>query len=168
MPEERARASGGQFVPRGAGEALPTAQATTGETVTVACKLPHGLVLRVFDFVTRHEPVMGGGTREVKIAFARAETVTVKGNAVAYGRVPNWVIEEGCGLTPGVNKEFWEKWVEQNADHAAVRAGLIFAYERHEAAVSEARNRHALKSGLEPLDPQKLPRGIQPADRTDL
>jgi hypothetical protein len=138
-----------------------------GAKVTVACKLPHGLLLRVFDWETRSEPVLGGGIRDVKVAAARPEMVRVRGNAVPFGVVPRWAIEDGFALTPGVDKEFFDLWMEQNRNHAAVRAGLIFAFEKHEDAASEARNRASLKSGMEQLDPQNLPRGIQPADRRD-
>lgn len=37
-------------------------------SVTVGCKLPHGLTMRVFDMVETQEPVMGGGFRAVKVA----------------------------------------------------------------------------------------------------
>ena len=54
-------------------------------TVTVACKIPNGLVLRVGEWETRLESV-GGGMREIKQWQSRGAPVTVAGPAREIGR----------------------------------------------------------------------------------
>jgi hypothetical protein len=145
----------------------PAAPATrkAGAKVTVACKLPHGLILRVFGFDTRSEPVMGGGSKEVKVARQIGESVTLNGNAVPFGKAPEHPIIGGYALTHGVDKELFDKWLEQNRDSDLVRNRLIFAYESQDKAVDRAKEHAKARSGLEPIDPDNLPKGIQAADR---
>ncbi|AWJ93314.1 hypothetical protein Sp245p_26190 (plasmid) [Azospirillum baldaniorum] len=139
-----------------------TAPATSGETVTVACKLPHGLELRTFTMEEVSEPVMGGGFRSVKMARQDETTFVIKGNAFPQNMAPEHPIIGGFGLTPGVPKGFWDKWLEQNASSALVRSGLIFAHAKPGHAEGEARERTELRSGLERIDPKNPPRvGMQ-------
>jgi hypothetical protein len=135
-------------------------------TVTVACKLPHGLILRLFRMETRNEPVMGGGTREVQVATQVGEPVVIKGYAAPFGQVPSVPIEGGYALTPNVDADFWAAWVKQNEDHDAVRNRLIFANEKSESAQRKAKDQTKVRSGLEPIDPQRLPKGIEPGNRS--
>lgn len=132
------------------------------ETVTVACKLPHGLVLRVFDKLPVEEPLPGGGTKKVSRAFPRAETVTLNGYLEKYspGLAP---AAKGSryALTHGVNKEFFDLWMKQNHDLDAVRNGLIFSDEKPDVLLDQAREFAETKSGLEPVDPSNLPRRIE-------
>jgi hypothetical protein len=133
-------------------------------TVTVACKLPAGLVLRVFDMVETQEPVMGGGYRAVKVARERPHRITLKGWSHAQNMAPNAPIIGGFALTPNVDKDFWDAWLTQNQELDAVRNGLIFAHEKPVNAEAEAKDKKTVKSGLERLDPAKLPKGIQKSD----
>lgn len=133
-------------------------------TVTVACKLPHGLVLRNFEMITRSEPVMGGGTREVQFAEQRGEPVVIKGYATKWGEAPTIQISGGYALTKGVDAEFFDAWLEQNQDHDAVKSGLIFAAERVDYAADKAKERKDLRNGLEPIDPAKPMRGVEKYD----
>lgn len=132
-------------------------------TVTVACKHPHGLKLRLFEMVERTE-VTHGGTRTIKVAQERHDTVTIKGNAHPQNRAPNATISHGFALTHGVPKEFWDAWVEQNKDSDLVKNGLIFAHAGAANTEAESREKESVKSGLERLDPDNLPRGIAKAD----
>jgi hypothetical protein len=133
-------------------------------TVTVACKLPHGMTLRVFDMVESQEPVMGGGFRAVKVAQERPERVTLKGFAHPQNRAPSTQIIEGFALTYGVDAEFWNAWKTQNAQSDVVKNGLIFAHEKPVNTEAEAKDKKSLRSGLERLDPAKLPKGIQKSE----
>ena len=130
-------------------------------TVSVACKLPHGLQLRVFDMITTSEPVMGGGMRDVKTARQVGEPVIIKGNAHPQNEAPRAEISSGYAITHGVDKDFWDSWVAQNASHEAVRNGLIFAHEKGGNTTAEAREKVEVRSNLERLDPTKLPRGLE-------
>ena len=136
-------------------------ETNSGETVTVACKLPHGLQLRVFDMVTIREPIMGGGFREVPVAQECPEQYVVKGNAHAQNMAPNAPITGGYALTFGIPKEFWERWVKDNAGSDVVKNNLIFANFKNDYVQGEAEDKKDLKSGLERLNPNKLPKGIE-------
>jgi hypothetical protein len=132
--------------------------------VTVACRLPHGLKLRLFDMVESQEPVMGGGFRKVKIARDTGKSVTINGWAHPQNAAPRMQLVEGFALTPGIDKEFWDAWVIQNKEHDAVKNHLIFAHEKETSTAAEAKEKKSVRSGLERLDPKNLPRGIQKSD----
>jgi hypothetical protein len=141
-----------------------------GDTVTVGCKLPNGLLLRVFKMVEGTEPVLGGGTRKTKTAVQAGETVKINGFALPRG--PDFdpdrahLVVGGCGLTHGVDADFFHEWMGQNKDSDIVKNGLIFAHASSESARAEATEKKAEVSGLEPLrqdrDP-RAPRTIQAA-----
>lgn len=131
---------------------FPEAKASgSSKTVTVACKLPHGLRMQLYTMVPFTEPVIGGGTRESKRAEPVGDVVVLKGNRAPFGVVPEHQIIGGFGLTPGVDREFFENWLKQYADHPAVKGGLVFAADGQHAAMDKAKERGHLKSGLEPL-----------------
>ena len=135
-----------------------------GPTVTVACKLPHGLILRVFDTRERPVPVLGGGTRMEVEAIPQSKTYKLNGVATFAKEAPKAPMSSGFALTHGIPKDFWDRWLEQNKELDAVENGLIFAHEKESMTAGEAKEKVTLKSGLEPLDPKNLPRGIKPAD----
>lgn len=145
--------------------------ARTGDTVTVACKLPNGHHLDLYDTREEVREVGGVAVRE-RVAFRTGERYTVKGFAVdlallAAGRMPPYQIAGGYGLTPGVPREHWELWLKQNADSALVRNHLIFAAPSEARARSEAIEKDAVRSGLEPIEPGRIGertglRNIQP------
>lgn len=135
-----------------------------GARLTVACKLPHGLRLRVFKETLHSEPVIGGGMRDVATFLPDGPQVVLNGNAVPYGRVPNYTIIGGYALTPNVDADFFNKWLAQNKDSDVVRNALVFAFEKLDGAVSEAKSNAKLKSGLEPLDVSPGPKGVGLAD----
>lgn len=139
-------------------------KATSTPTVTVACKLPHGLVLRVFDMVETKEPLMGGGYHTVKQARERPDRIIVNGCAHPQNKAPLCQVVAGYALTTGVPKEFWDRWLAQNANADMVKNNLIFAHENLRNAEAEATEKKDVRSGLERLDPKSLPKGIQPSD----
>lgn len=127
-------------------------------TVTVACKLPHGLILQLHEMVETQEPVMGGGFRSFKIARAVGEQVRIRGNAIPFGKIPNYEIKSGFALTPNVNAQFFRRWMKDNQDHDVVKNNLIFAFEKTDSVVSKAKELKDELSGLEPLDMSKVTR----------
>jgi len=139
----------------------------SGETVTVGCKLPNGLVLRVFNVVERQEPVMGGGTRTVKVCEPREETYTVHGWSHAQNAAPHCTIIGGYALTEGIPKAYWDLWLSQNQKSAMVVNGLIFAQNTVASARDQAKDGKEVRSGLERLDPKKLPKAIKTAEEMD-
>lgn len=127
--------------------------------VTVACKLPNGLVMQLFDWVDVPQPGPGG-IRMVRESVRVGKRYIVRGNRFPFGQMPDFRItdtDNGYGLTPHIPKDFWDKWLEQNKDADYVRNKLIFAHERQANVLAEAEENKKRKSGLEPIDPLKPP-----------
>lgn len=101
------------------------------ETVTVGCKLPHGLKVKLDG---------------VEVTFNGANSSRVVG---------------GYGLTEGIDKDFFDKFMAVHADLPYVKNELIFAQEKANSAVSAAKERADEKTGFEGLDPEKPGNGIQ-------
>jgi hypothetical protein len=126
--------------------ALPQATAPKSQnTVMVGCKLPNGLNLEIFE---------EGKTDDDKKIFRRTgDRVLVRGSNSSN-------VVGGFGLTR-VDADFWEKWRAQHASFPALKAGLIFAEERQDRAADHALDAKEAKTGLEPIDPNKPPKGIE-------
>jgi hypothetical protein len=120
-----------------------------GTTVTVASKLPHGLILQ------NSRPIMDG--EKVLTWVKEGPEVVIKGAATRVGEVIGKEIAGGFALTHGVDAEFFAAWIAHHAEFPAVKEGLIFAYEKPNAAASQAKEFAELKSGFEPVDPENLP-----------
>lgn len=129
----------------------------SGEKVTVACKLPHGLRLRLFKMVDGHENVSGNNVRTIKRAEQVGADVVIRGVAVEFGKEKP--LTGGYALTTGVDKKFFEEWMRQNAEHDAVKNHMIFAAGSRDAAEGKAEDHAKDKSGLEPLDMSMVKRG---------
>lgn len=132
-------------------------KASAAQKVTVACKLPHGLRLRIFRMVDGTENISGNNVRMVKTAEQVGEDVVIKGVAVEFGREK--ALASGFALTPNVDKEFFDEWLKQNAQHDAVKNGLIFAATTRDAVEGKAEDNKSIRSGLEPLDMSMVKRG---------
>jgi hypothetical protein len=138
------------------------ATAPSTGTVTVACKLPHGLWLKVFRTEDWDEPVMGGGYRKTTRAVELPEhRVLIGGVAAPFGMSPASPMVAGYALTHGVPAAVWEKWLDDNKDSDIVRKKLIFAYAKEADTAAAAKENEGRRSGLEPLDPTNLPRDFQ-------
>ena len=138
-------------------------KSANGTTVTVCCKLPNGMRLRVYGFGERHEPVLGGGTRAVRQAFPMGDEVVIAGWSHPQNRAPENQIVAGYAVTHGVDAQFWEQWLEQNKDAEFVTKGLIFAHAQAQSAIDKAKDGAKIKSGLERLDPSKMPGKLEVA-----
>ncbi|NTI80447.1 hypothetical protein [Rhizobium rhizogenes] len=137
-------------------------------TVSVACKLPHGLELRVFDTIDSVESNAMGEIRAVKKAQPRGQAVTIRGY-LEKQRPDQPMAARGSSyaITHGVDKEFFDAWLSQNKDHDAVRNKLIFASEKQDTVRGMTNEFKSTRSGLEPVDPNNLPRGIQTANKQE-
>jgi hypothetical protein len=130
--------------------------------VTVACRIPNGIILRIYEMVTAIEPSPMGG-REIKQARQIGKDYRLKG---ATTPTPNSMqfnqLMHGYGITQGIPKDVWDKWLEQNKDSAMVQNKLVFAYEDSNQTFARAakQRKEGVRSGLEPLDPFNLPKGI--------
>jgi len=128
-------------------------------TVTVGCKLPNGLILRVFQMADSQE-MSPLGVRDVKVARDTGKHIRINGNAAPKGRSPtdaagNYIpIIGGYALTHGVDADLWDAWFAANKDTDMVRNGMIFAHAKTSEVEAAARGNEARKSGLEPMDTQ--------------
>lgn len=101
------------------------------ETVTVGCKLPHGLIMEL---------------GEKKITINGLNTSKIIG---------------GHGITENVDKAFFDAWMEKNKELSFVKGGFLFAHTKPVNTEAEAKDRAKNETGLEPLDPAKAPKGIK-------
>ena len=131
----------------------------SGNTVTIACKIPNGLRLQLWKMVEVFDPGLGGG-RTIKKAEKEGEAIVVHGPVHPFGIFPEYQILCGFALTPGVDKVFWEKWKEQNSDSQSLQSGLITAWPSVSDAQGYAREHEKLKSGFAPIDPDNPPKGL--------
>lgn len=135
----------------------------SGDKVTVGCKLPDGLRLRLFKMEETQEPVMGGGWRTVQRAVPFGPQVVLKGNAQPLGIILRHMIIGGYGITENVDKDFIDEWFKQNADSDIVKNHLIVVQPRLDLARDQAKEQSKLESGFEPINPGIDPKG-RPVD----
>lgn len=121
-------------------------------TVVVGCKLPAGIYMQGYKMATTQEPVLGGGFRDVPIAVPFGPQVKINGNAAPQGSVPNGLVEGGYVLTHNVPKATADAWMEANKESPMVKNKLIIVHEKQESVVAQAKNNHAVLSGLERLN----------------
>lgn len=140
-------------------------------TCTVACKIPNGLILELYEMVEGTESAPAG-SRKVKKAVPTGPRVHIRGPALPVGvRLPKNApaIAGGYALTPGVDADFFAKWMEQHKDADVVKNNLIFAHEQPAHAQAKAEEQEAVESGMEPIDPENLKKrgfgSIQTAER---
>lgn len=105
-------------------------QSNSTATVTIGCKLPHGVHLDL----TEH----GKPHRRYRIRGTNASGII-----------------GGFGLTEGVPRDFWIEWLEKHKALDFVKNGLIFAYEEAASARDRAKDSAEIQNGLEPIDPTK-------------
>lgn len=137
------------------------------DTITVACKLPHGLILRLFDMIEGNEAVAGGGFKVVKRAQPRPEVVVLNGYLTQHkgNAIPVASPMSSFALTHGVSKDFFERWLSENQELDAVKNGLVVAHGTDTAGA--ARERADTVCGLEPINPAKLNGKIKSYSKED-
>jgi len=136
---------------------LPTSKPMRSqETVTVACKHPSGLKLRVFRMVTRR--VAGpAGFHEEDIAEPLPDSFDVKGPALPAG-VEGGHIVGGYALTENCPKWLWDLYAEQNAESHLIQNNILMAFSDRNEAAQEAKKLRSVRSGMEPVDPNNPPK----------
>jgi hypothetical protein len=137
--------------------------ARSASTVTVACKLPAGLILELWDMqdVPEGSPT---GTRTIKKAVKKTMTgcessYKLNGSALPFGMVPDFPLPGGYALTT-IPAAFWEEWCRQNADADVLLSRNVFAHASQDDTAAQAREqaRNKVKSGFEPIDPKNPPK----------
>lgn len=126
-------------------------------TLTVACKIPTGLVIQVYVSEEWDEPVMGGGTRRAKRAVKRGDPIKLNGPAKFFNKAPLHDIRNGVGLTYGVDADTFNEWVKQNADSDFIKKRMVFAHAKTPEVDAQAKDLRTEKSGMERMNPKDLP-----------
>lgn len=137
---------------------VPSAPTTGTDTVTVACCIPNGLILRVYEPEEAYEPIYGGGQKRVDKFIPCEQTYTLRGSAldpadIKVGKLPDYPPIGGFALTTGIPADFWELWKKQHWDHPALKNGLVRGSTDEHRAADDARAHAGLESGFEGIDP---------------
>lgn len=127
-------------------------QERVNTSVTVACKLPHGIVIRDFVESTEHEPVLGGGTRKVKVFRPVGRRIRIKGPTVPGPFIRRVEVVGGYAISEGIPADVFQRWIDWNKDSAMVRNQLIYGHENGDRVRDWAKDRDSLRSGMEPID----------------
>lgn len=159
-------------------KAAPSKPESSGETVTVACKFINGLELQLCQKMKFWEDTPTGAKERDKYVRV-GKIVRVAGPSYPVGTVPRGFPDRphmagGFALTHGVSKDFWDAWLAQNETNSLVESNMIFAVSKPEHAEGKAREMAEVKSGYEPMSPDKddrMPRafnaGVTPIETAD-
>lgn len=130
------------------------APTSAGAKVNVFCNLPNGLVLQLEEKITTRELVMGGGSREVILYQRVGLPVKIKGTASNIDNPITHRVVMGYAVTEGVDKDFFDTWLEAHKGQAYVKNGCIFAHEKLDFGSDKAvdQSKGGFRSGLEPLE----------------
>jgi hypothetical protein len=137
------------------------------ETVTVASKLPFGLTIQACEMVDTWN---NEEKRLVPVARRLPRTFIVHGieNPMKIPRRDSSaVMRDGYALTPNVPADLWNAWFKDNRESDIIVNHVVFAMPKFADAEVEAKNNAKMaRSGLEPLNPDKVIRNGQriPAD----
>lgn len=116
-------------------------------TVQIGCKLPHGLVLEI---ITVDKTTMFPAPTGPRVTLKGANSRRPEGSTIAQGEHPYAITE--------VDKGFWDKWIETNANLPYVKNGQVFVADSVGKAAGIAKDQHTLPTGLEALKKESDPR----------
>lgn len=177
MPEQRQVGPGPTAAPPAAREAptngdvakseaspSPLSQASGTETVTVACKMPNGITMRLHEMVEERRIVNGmvieekiarlveaGGTNCELPGRYKLNGFSIDLHAMSTGVPPDHEIQGGYGLTYGIPRDYWERWAQTDGKDFVAR-NIVFAAASEQRARDKAREMKGVASGLEPID----------------
>ena len=117
-----------------------------GATIAIGCKLPAGIHLDLFADTGARAPTERDGHK----MYMRKARITLRGSSSAKKAG----VLGGYGITPDVPIEFWEQWKSANADHPWLAKGIVFEAKNAAVALDISRERAAVRTGFEPLDPE--------------
>ena len=136
----------------------PSNPATSGETVTVACKIASGLRIAAHVWQEYDEPgptMSKRAKRAVEVAsfvLNGPNSTLPLGMPSRAGVFPMLATSGGYALTPGVPKDLWDRWFEDNRNSDMVRGRLVFCASTEDRAKDESRELQNERSGFEPLE----------------
>lgn len=150
--------------------AVPSRAGRSSITVTVACKIPQGVVLQLCKKTEFVEDTQSGPRARVRFDKT-GERVVIAGCGYPVGSPPKGYPErppmaDGYALTHNVDADFWDEWLRQNERSPLVTSKMLFAHPTVDAARGEAQDHKGSRSGLEPMDPEggdpRVPRPAMP------
>lgn len=170
--------------------ATPTRRRATGtDTVTVACNIPSGLILQIYNVskvkrilqngesITENDctlnaaagqwALMGPVNRSALAATGRNDRLPDD-----YRLIPGDAPDTGYALTHGIPRDFWERWLRDNEREPIVLNRCVFAEGSESRAVGHAKELRESRSGLQGLNQNgdyRVPNGkaIRKFDRND-
>lgn len=130
------------------------------ETVNIGCKLPWGMKLEVGYTVVAESPK--GGVHTSVRRLPNYDTVIING---WHSRSPSGIQMPAShkpdpGRTVGVNKVLWDQWKKQHPE--MIKQGLIFEYKDEADFIAKSHDVRQIRSGVEPLNPDEMPKGLAP------
>jgi hypothetical protein len=134
----------------------------SGDVVSVACKIPMGLILRAHKRVMMPHKTTEGMIRDVPEYHQFGKEYMVYGPSHPQNAGPHCTIIGDYAITHGIPKELWDLWSAQNRGSMMVINRMIFAYSSNKIA-GAAKEHAELKSGLERLDSSRLPKNLVPS-----
>lgn len=143
------------IIPKTRGNATLRIIPDDGARVTVACKFPMGLRLRIFEMIdTVERGPTGTFTTKVAQQIGGPEnTVTIKGYNKSAEHFQSGIVHAGFALTHDVPKQFFDLWMKQNAGSDLVQNGLIFAHREERSVKAQVIDHEGILCGLEPIQP---------------
>jgi hypothetical protein len=115
-------------------------------TVTIGCKLPHGLWLEVVQPGEMTQPRPAG----VRVKLNGANTLRIQNPAG-----PTNPATAMYALTV-VDKAFWDAWYARNKDLDFIKNGVVFVASDQKEAAAMSAERGNVRSGLEPITPGEV------------
>jgi hypothetical protein len=125
---------------------------TSRRTVTVACKMPHGIVIRDHVETEVMVDVLGGGKRPEKIFRPVGRPIRIKGPTVPDAFIRLVEVVAGFAITEGVDGEIFARWIDWNKDAPFVANRLIFGHEDGARVRDWAKAHGSVNSGMDPID----------------
>lgn len=133
--------------------------------VHVICRIPSGIVLRLYDpedVLARRTAHQSG--QPITALLRPLAEVTLRGarDDERFDLRDNLILGRH-GVTR-VSHDFWEAWIAQNAESPLLRQRLIFADTTRRRARDQAAELAQSPTGFEGLNPEKLPLSTVSAD----
>lgn len=154
-------------------------RASGTDTVTVACNIPNGLILQIYDveevtnFLPNGRPITennctlnldhGQWALHGPVNF-NSLAATGREINVDFRVIKGAAPDTGYALTPGIPGDFWERWLKDNAKNPIVLGRHVFAESSQNRAVGHAKEFREFKSGFQGLNQSgdyRVPNGSQ-------
>lgn len=134
--------------------------------VSVACKIPNGLVLQLCRETEQSEET-NVGIRVRKVYQKTGDVFVVAGPAYPNGQVPEGFPDRpltvgGYAITSNCPKEFFDEWMRQNATAPFVLGKQIMAAADIGRLQDIAKEHRNVQSGFEAMNPKGDPRDPKP------